>query len=208
MTARTKPIYYFADGKRRRGPFTFDEIRQYPLQSNTLVWREGLAVWTPLIKVPELWAVFAEMLVEPPPEAAAYQMPAPPPDVRQAALLGEVPQTGFFGDPSSPPPLGAEVSKLSVASAAVGLGSMLAWCLPGGAIVAPLGALAAVVLGGWARRRSARSGAGGDVWAVLGIIVGVTGLLIAAVIAGMLLYFSATMPAPDPAATQPGGGTL
>jgi hypothetical protein len=206
MPRSTTILYYFADGNRRRGPFTLDQIRSYPLRANTLVWREGLKVWTELRQVPELWAIFAERLVEPPVEAAAYQIPDQPPDPRQAALLGEVPQTSFFGD-STPSDLRDSAASalrnnpLAIASVVLGLIAMPAWCLPWGfALSGPL-ALAALVTGFVARRRAI--GGDGRPAASAGIALGAVSLAMTLIVGAFLLFYSATMPPPARLPTDP-----
>lgn len=191
-------LYYFADGNRRRGPFTLEQIRQYPLRANTLVWREGLKVWTELPNVPELWAIFAERLVEPPAGAAAYQV-TPPPDPRTAALLGEVPQTSFFGD-STPSDLRDSAASalrnnpLAITSVVLGLVAMPAWCLPWGfALSGPL-AVAAVATGFVARRRAI--GGDGRPAANAGIALGAVSLAMTLIVGAFLLFYTATMPPP------------
>lgn len=209
MPKPPQTLYYFADGNRRRGPYTLDQMRQFPLRTNTLIWRDGLKVWTELPQVPELWAIFAERLVQPPPEVAAYQVPEPP-DPRTAALLATVPQTGFFGDASlgearETAAVAVERNPLAGVSVVLGLLALPAWCLPWGfAFSGPLAA-AGLVCGLLARRRAARpdGGAAGRGMANAGIALGAVSLGVTLVIGGILLFYSATMPAPDRDAPKP-----
>jgi hypothetical protein len=46
--------YYIAVGSERRGPFSIAQLQAQGLRPEALVWRAGLANWTPAIEVSEL----------------------------------------------------------------------------------------------------------------------------------------------------------
>lgn len=62
---------YVAVGGQQQGPFDMSGLsqmaRQGSLTANSLVWKEGLAAWTPAIQVPELAPLFAAPQVPPVP---------------------------------------------------------------------------------------------------------------------------------------------
>lgn len=45
--------YYYAVGKKKFGPFSFDELLEKNLDSDTLIWFDGLPDWAPLSSFPE-----------------------------------------------------------------------------------------------------------------------------------------------------------
>lgn len=51
--------YYYTDGKERYGPFSFEELREKSLSSETLVWKEGLVDWVPAKNISELQSLFS-----------------------------------------------------------------------------------------------------------------------------------------------------
>jgi hypothetical protein len=50
-------MYYFANGMEQRGPYSLDELAQFGLRPDTLVWREGMDNWQRIDTVPELMAL-------------------------------------------------------------------------------------------------------------------------------------------------------
>ncbi len=56
--------YYFTDGQRRYGPFTYEALQEQNITHQTLVWYPGLDNWTPAGETEELQSLFA---VKPPP---------------------------------------------------------------------------------------------------------------------------------------------
>jgi hypothetical protein len=65
--------WYAAPGGAQAGPFDQATLQQYIAAGNvtaqTLVWRQGLAAWTPAGQVPELQALFAGVPPPLPPTA-------------------------------------------------------------------------------------------------------------------------------------------
>ena len=51
--------YYWSDGNRQFGPFTYDELKREGLSRSTLVWTESMEDWLPASEVDELKALFA-----------------------------------------------------------------------------------------------------------------------------------------------------
>jgi len=58
----TQPAYHIAVGGQQQGPFTLDALRTCVqdgrLTRQTLVWKQGMAQWTPAGQVPEVAALF------------------------------------------------------------------------------------------------------------------------------------------------------
>ena len=62
--------YFIVDNGQQAGPYTIDELVKRGLNSDTLVWAEGMTDWTPAWQVEELKNYLY-----------AQQTPPPPPDV-------------------------------------------------------------------------------------------------------------------------------
>lgn len=190
-------IYFYADGPHRRGPFTLEEIRYHPLKTDTLVWREGLPVWTALPNVPELWAIFAEHLAAPAAGVEQYRLPD------EVAAPATTPTTADPAGPGTEPPTG-----MALASTVLGALSLPAWCVPGSFLVALPAAVAAVVTGALSRRRSRAAGHPPHALATAGLWLGGVNLVLVAVVLGITAYFAITAPPPQeptapPAQAQP-----
>ncbi len=56
--------FYYAEGDKRVGPVSLDEVANAAIQPDTLVWSEGLPDWVPATDLVELREVFAKL---PPP---------------------------------------------------------------------------------------------------------------------------------------------
>lgn len=186
-------VYFFADGNVRRGPFTLEQLRGYPLQADSMVWRDGMPAWSTLRDVPELWAIFAERMVEPP---LAYASADVPKSVIAPGAPG-IPQTPFF----APPPIDATLSYApadfkpaggaAITSLITGIAGVVWWCLPGSLIVAAPLSITAIVCGVIGRKKARRQEAGGAGMAVSGIILGSVNLLIGVVIVSIVGVFVA-----------------
>lgn len=50
--------FYYTDGKEKFGPYTVEELKQFNLTVDTLVWAEGMGDWVPAGKVAELQSLF------------------------------------------------------------------------------------------------------------------------------------------------------
>lgn len=60
--------YFIIENEQQTGPFTLEELQQKGIKSDTLVWAEGMADWTPAWQVEELKALlFGPGQVQPPP---------------------------------------------------------------------------------------------------------------------------------------------
>lgn len=75
--------YFILINNQQQGPYTLDELRSRNITSATLVWREGMADWTPAWKVAELVSLFhadaadnAQTTPPPAPSAGAAQQGA------------------------------------------------------------------------------------------------------------------------------------
>lgn len=51
--------YFIFKEKRQQGPFTLDQLAGIGISSETLVWREGMAQWTPAWQIDELKDILA-----------------------------------------------------------------------------------------------------------------------------------------------------
>ncbi len=171
-----------------------------------MVWREGMPAWSTLRDVPELWAVFAERLVEMP----QLVVEAPPASPEEVALAGAVPQTPIlahpgpgtldYARPDIKPASGAAITSL-----VTGIGGLLWWCLPGSLLVAVPLSILAIVFAVIARKKARQGSAGGDGMALGGLILGIFNLLLAlaitAIVGGFMvaLWRATTKPATQPA---------
>jgi len=168
-------LYYFADGNQQRGPFTLAQLREHPLKPDTLVWRDGLPAWTALANVPELWAVFAERVVDAPPPVELQA--APIPMAEPAPMLD-------YSNPAGGPP----ASGLAITSLVLGIISFPMWCMPMfGVFLATPSAIAAIVCGVVARSHVRKHGAGGDGIALAGLILGIVNVLIIFIVIAMVI---------------------
>ena len=79
-------FFIYKDNKQQ-GPYTLGQLAGTGLSSETLVWREGMAQWTPAWQVAELRGVLSGTY-----KAAA----APPPAPTQAVADGDGLQKGGF----------------------------------------------------------------------------------------------------------------
>lgn len=83
--------YFTIENNQQQGPFTIYELRDRNLSSDTLVWAEGMAEWTPAWQVKELhdflYGQNANGATPPPipPTAAAAPTPQPQPQPAPAA---------------------------------------------------------------------------------------------------------------------------
>jgi len=66
--------YFYSDGQRQFGPFTFQELADQRISRKTQVWFQGLANWMPAGQVPELSGLFAPPA---PPPQPTYTPPPP-----------------------------------------------------------------------------------------------------------------------------------
>jgi hypothetical protein len=87
--------YFYSDGQRQFGPFTFQELADQRISRKTQVWFQGLENWTQAGQVPELSALFA------PPAPPPQQTYTPPPPAYGSPGTGYNPQGS---GPYMPPP--------------------------------------------------------------------------------------------------------
>ena len=46
--------YFYSDGKEKKGPYSFEELKNEDINKDTLVWFEGLEDWKPVKEIKEL----------------------------------------------------------------------------------------------------------------------------------------------------------
>ncbi len=74
--------YHYTDGGTNFGPFSLEQLKQQPINRNTLIWYTGLPAWKPAYEIPELASWFGVPPAQgPPPVNQPY---APSPAQRQA----------------------------------------------------------------------------------------------------------------------------
>lgn len=71
-------IWYIILNEKREGPYSLQDMRKDKrISPETLVWKEGFDKWIPIGEVPELKAVFQDVIDEPEDEEGAEtQVPA------------------------------------------------------------------------------------------------------------------------------------
>ena len=95
--------YFILINNQQQGPYTLDELRSRNITSATLVWKEGMADWTPAWKVAELVSLFHA-------DAADNAQTTPPP----------APSAGATGAATAPYAAGQGASAAQGASATQG----------------------------------------------------------------------------------------
>lgn len=56
--------YFYSDGEKQKGPFTFEQLKNENIKKETLIWFEGLDDWKPAKEIQELDEIFE--LIPPP----------------------------------------------------------------------------------------------------------------------------------------------
>ncbi len=56
--------YFYSDGEKQKGPFTFEQLKNENIKKETLIWFEGLDDWKPAKEIRELDEIFE--LIPPP----------------------------------------------------------------------------------------------------------------------------------------------
>lgn len=46
--------YYISDGKTETGPYSLEQLKQIPLNKNSLIWKQGMEKWLKISELPEL----------------------------------------------------------------------------------------------------------------------------------------------------------
>jgi hypothetical protein len=212
-------MYYFANGMEQRGPYSLEEMGQFGLRPDTLVWREGMENWQRMDSVPELMALIPQAsaateralsktspTVEPPielsepapsavapsPAAPAAQWTAPQPTA--AAPYAHADQYSLQYQSGMAPQ--QQASGMAIASLVLGIVSVLSFCgMHIGVIVGLPCAILAIVFGILARQKIERGEAGGRGMALAGIICGSIhiALLIIVAIIILIVIAAATM---------------
>ena len=78
--------YFIVDNGQQAGPYTIDELVKRGLNSDTLVWAEGMTDWTPAWQVEELKSyLYAQQQAPTPPPVT----PTPQPEYQQPAYESE-----------------------------------------------------------------------------------------------------------------------
>lgn len=68
--------YHYNDGVTNYGPFTLEQLKQQPINRNTLIWYTGLPEWKPAYQIPELASWFGAPPAQgPPPVGPSYAQP-------------------------------------------------------------------------------------------------------------------------------------
>jgi hypothetical protein len=198
-------MYYFANGQEQRGPYSLEEMAQFGLRADTLVWREGMDNWQRMDTVPELMALAPGAAVAPatttePSETIAEPAPSAPP----AAPIGNwaPPQPGYalptgeqyaiqYQSALGTPP----ASGMAIASLVLGIVALLSFCMFHiGVIIGLPCAILALVFGILVRPKVNSGQMGGKGMALAGIICGsiYLALLVIAVI-GILVFVALSM---------------
>lgn len=90
--------YFILINNQQQGPYTLDELRSRNITSATLVWREGMADWTPAWKVAELVSLFHADAAD---NAQTTPPPAPSAGAATAEATGAAMATGAAAQGSS-----------------------------------------------------------------------------------------------------------
>ena len=96
--------YFIIVNDAQQGPYTVEELRQRNITSETLVWAEGMAQWTPAWQVEELRQLFYETTVDErmkPVQAGSTQTTGSVPPLPPANDLNN--QHGATAPPVTPP---------------------------------------------------------------------------------------------------------
>jgi hypothetical protein len=59
--------YHYTEGGANFGPFSLEQLKQQPINRNTLIWYTGLPAWKPVYEIPELASWFGAPPVQGPP---------------------------------------------------------------------------------------------------------------------------------------------
>ncbi len=198
-------MYYFANGMEQRGPYSLEELSQFGLRPDTLVWREGMANWQRMDTVPELMALIPNASVAPatapPAENLAEPTPASAPEIAplEVAPAWQAPKApvGYASAPNyaiqyqsaiAAPP----ASGLAIASLVLGIVSLLSVCLfHVGAIVGLPCAIMAIVFGVLAKPKINTNEMSGRGMALAGIICGSIYLALVVLVVIIALVFIA-----------------
>lgn len=76
--------FYSNDGVEEFGPFSLEELKQQTIFETTKIWYEGLADWTPITELEELYKAVAPAPPPPRPKATTFSSETPPRSVADA----------------------------------------------------------------------------------------------------------------------------
>jgi hypothetical protein len=84
------PVFYYLEGKEKRGPYSIDELQTKPVTADSFIWYDRLQGWTRLEDVPEVYRYFknqpntaslltmAEKIAPPPIDQISTALPKAP----------------------------------------------------------------------------------------------------------------------------------
>ena len=167
--------WYYAKNNRQEGPVPGEALRAMigsgEVAPTDLVWREGMAEWSPAGEVTELTGDGSGQTIPIPAPSGGSQIPQAVPPVWQIA-------------PTGPPP----TNSMAIISMICGIIGMSAPCLCGIPVIA---SIVAIIMGHIARGeiRNAGGTQGGGGMALAGLILGYvgTGLMVGAFLIGVLM---------------------
>lgn len=79
--------YFYTDGQEKKGPYTLEELKQFEIQPDTLIWHEGLDDWQPASSISEMKEVL--------------ELNPPPLENSTTSVPPELPQGDFHRNSSS-----------------------------------------------------------------------------------------------------------
>lgn len=91
-------MYFIVDkAGKQQGPFEIGSLLSQGLTPETLVWKQGMADWTPASQVEELSTLFSASAPTPPPYASGTFTPQPPTPPNNGAGYGNGHNNGYDG---------------------------------------------------------------------------------------------------------------
>jgi hypothetical protein len=166
--------WFYAQGTTQQGPVALnsliDLLRSGALTGNDLVWRDGMAQWTPAGQVPELAGAFA---------SAAHMQPVQQSGIAAPAGAAATPATvPYYGQPYYPPTSSPHAS-MATTSMVLGIVSFL--CM--GFLLGPAALITGIIaLNGMKRTGDVRKKG----FAITGVVLG--SICIALYVALILFY--------------------
>jgi hypothetical protein len=187
--------FYLANGMQQLGPLNVEQVREYRVRPETLVWRDDLPEWVradSLIDFRDLCDATLDAPVRhfgyaPDTSAVPLQAPAV---VTQQYMPHQPPayapqQPAYQGQLNYQTPSASESQGMAVASLVMGITSIPATCFYAFGI--PL-AILAVIFGFIARGRAKRGEGGGEGMALAGLICGFISLGIVAIFVVFIIF--------------------
>lgn len=115
--------YFILINNQQQGPYTLDELRSRNITSATLVWREGMADWTPAWKVAELVSLFHADAAN---NAQTTPPPAPSTGATGAATAAYAAEQGTSATQGASAAQGPSAAQAGASSQQAGAGSSYA----------------------------------------------------------------------------------